>query len=191
MKFCPKCGQSLLLDSFTNDKNRKDGKYPYCKDCRKVNDKKYRESGKHNENCKKYNKTDKGKESLSKAVEKYRKTENYKKSWNKTNKKKRLSQAISVRMNQSLKGCKYNRHWEDLVGYTLQDLKEHLESQFIDGMSWKNHGISGWHIDHIRPIDSFDIVDYDCSDFKKCWSLDNLQPLWAKDNMEKSNRYEI
>ena len=78
-----------------------------------------------------------------------------------------------------------------MVEYTLKDLKEHLESKFIDGMSWKNHGRFGWHIDHIRPIDSFNITDYDCNDFKECWSLNNLQPLWAKENLEKSNKYEI
>jgi len=94
-------------------------------------------------------------------------------------------------MRQSLHGCKYNRHWEDLVGYTLQELKEHLEKQFKPGMTWDNHGMYGWHIDHIRPISSYNITDYECDDFKECWSLNNLQPLWAKENIIKGNKYEI
>jgi len=86
-KVCSKCKRNLDLSMFTNDKNRKDGKYPYCRECRKINDKTYRDSGKHNENCKKYFKTDKGKISLRRNTEKYRHTEKYKKSWKKTNKK--------------------------------------------------------------------------------------------------------
>jgi len=191
MKFCSKCNESKLLTEFTKDKNRKDGRYPYCKECRKVNDKVYRESGRHNENCKKYNKTEKGQITLKKAVAKYRKTEKYKRAWKKSNKKNRLSNTVSTRMRQSLNGCKYNRHWETLVEYTLKDLREHLESQFKSGMTWKNHGRVGWHIDHIRPIGSFNITDYDCRDFKECWSLDNLQPLWYWENVRKRDKYEI
>jgi hypothetical protein len=53
-------------------------------------------------------------------------------------------------------------------------------------MTWKNYG--KWHIDHIRPISSFKITGIDCEDFKKCWSLSNLQPLWAFDNLSKGTK---
>jgi len=72
------------------------------------------------------------------------------------------------------------------VGYSLDELKLHLESQFTEGMSWENYG--KWHIDHIIPLSSFDIQNYDDKSFKKCWSLENLQPLWAEDNLKKSNK---
>ena len=188
-KICSKCHKTKYLTKFTRDKNRKDGRYPYCKECRKENDKRYRESGRHNENCKKYNKTEKGKETLRKAVSTYRKTEKYRSSWIKTNRKKRISSAISARMRQSLNGCKYNRHWEELVGYTLKDLKAHLQYLFKPGMSWKNYG--KWHIDHKRPINSFNIYSYKCDDFRDCWKLENLQPLWARENLRKGAKYEI
>jgi hypothetical protein len=53
-------------------------------------------------------------------------------------------------------------------------------------MSWENYG--KWHIDHITPLSSFDIQNYNDENFKKCWSLENLQPLWAEDNLKKSNK---
>ena len=91
-------------------------------------------------------------------------------------------------MNRSLKSGKNNNHWEELVDYTLNDLKLHLEGLFTDGMSWGNYG--RWHIDHIRPVSSFNIKSFNCEDFKLCWSLENLQPLWAIDNFNKSNKFK-
>jgi hypothetical protein len=69
----------------------------------------------------------------------------------------------------------------DFLGCTLEKLKEHLESQFVEGMSWDNHG--KWHVDHIRPVSSFVLGDIE--DLKKCCHYTNLQPLWAADNLSK------
>jgi hypothetical protein len=76
--------------------------------------------------------------------------------------------------------------WEKAVGYTLLELKTHLENQFMDGMSWDNHG--EWHIDHIKPISDFSFQSTKDSDFKRYWALSNLQPLWAKDNWYKNKK---
>jgi hypothetical protein len=73
--------------------------------------------------------------------------------------------------------------WEDIVGYTLTDLQQHLESLFQPGMSWDNYG--EWHVDHIHPKSSFTFTSRDDPEFRKCWALDNLQPLWAADNLAK------
>lgn len=77
--------------------------------------------------------------------------------------------------------------WEKIVGYDTQELKEHLENQFKDGMTWDNYGRNGWHIDHKIPISLFVITSAKCKGFKKCWGLENLQPLWEKENISKSN----
>lgn len=98
----------------------------------------------------------------------------------------RMCGNLSRSMSQSFKTkdlSKRNRHWEDLVGYSAQDLKEHLESLFTDGMSWDNYG--EWHIDHKIPKSFFDYNDE--VEFRYCWSLLNLQPLWADDNYRKNN----
>ena len=84
----------------------------------------------------------------------------------------------------SLKGKKRST-WQKLVGYDLKTLKEHLESLFEPGMNWNNYGKFGWHIDHIRPINTFNITSEDCEDFKKCWALENLRPLWWDENLKR------
>ena len=100
----------------------------------------------------------------------------------------RLSQNMATAIWASLKGKKNNKKWELLVGYTLRQLKNHLEKQFKKGMSWANYSRYGWHIDHIRPISSFRFTSYDDQQFKECWRLENLQPLWAKENLSKGSR---
>lgn len=100
----------------------------------------------------------------------------------------RISRTISIRMNDTLSGRKNYRRWQTLVGYGLEELRKHLSEQFAEGMTWENHG--DWHIDHRRPIASFDFTSPEDPGFKECWALGNLQPLWAKENMAKGARYE-
>lgn len=100
-----------------------------------------------------------------------------------------LRRRISARMLRSLKsiGGKRRRGWEELVGYTLADLRAHIERKFQPGMTWENMG--EWHIDHRRPVSSFQITTVDDPDFLKCWALSNLQPLWATENLKKYNKF--
>jgi len=70
-----------------------------------------------------------------------------------------------------------------LLGCDWNTVRMHLESQFVNGMSWDNYGLFGWHIDHIRPCASFDLTDVDQQ--KECFNYKNLQPLWARDNLVK------
>lgn len=97
--------------------------------------------------------------------------------------------AIAARMTasiyQALREGKAGRRWESLVGYTLGDLTAHLERQFGKGMSWANYG--QWHIDHIRPVASFTFSTAEDDDFKACWALTNLRPLWKAENLAKSD----
>ena len=73
-----------------------------------------------------------------------------------------------------------------LFGCSADELKAHIESQFTDGMSWENYGIHGWHVDHIKPCSSFDFsLD---SEQRECFHYSNLHPLWAEDNLRKSNK---
>ena len=77
----------------------------------------------------------------------------------------------------------------EALGYTPQELKEHLEKHFDKGMTWDNWTINGWHIDHTKPQSSFSFQSLDDPEFKECWSLDNLRPMWAEKNRKKSNKY--
>lgn len=101
----------------------------------------------------------------------------------------RLNRCTSSSLNRCLKYhnlSKDNKHWESLVGYTKKELKEHLEILFQPGMSWNNYG--KWHIDHKIPQAFFTYTSTEDVEFKYCWSLNNLQPLWAKDNLSKADK---
>jgi hypothetical protein len=65
-----------------------------------------------------------------------------------------------------------------LLGYTIEELMNHLELQFTEGMTWDNYG--EWHVDHKKPMALFEFTSTDDEGFKECWSLDNLQPLWER-----------
>lgn len=70
-----------------------------------------------------------------------------------------------------------------VLGYTSQDFKVHIERQFLPGMTWANHG--EWHVDHIHPLASFDLLDP--AQRKTANDLPNLRPMWAEDNLRKSD----
>lgn len=95
--------------------------------------------------------------------------------------------AVHKRMHaQVLRGLKFGkggRSWQELVGYTLDELMLHLERQFSHGMSWSNR--DEWHIDHIVPVASFNFSSEHDEDFKACWALTNLRPLWKRLNRKK------
>ncbi len=102
--------------------------------------------------------------------------------------KYKLKKNISNLIRISLKRNKSGYHWETLVGYTLEDLKKHLENQFKDGMNWEKFMKGEVHIDHIIPVSAFNFSKPEHIDFKRCWALNNLQPMWAKENMEKQDK---
>lgn len=72
-----------------------------------------------------------------------------------------------------------------LIGCSTKQLAKHLESQFSKGMTWRNYGSNGWHVDHILPCASFD--HNDPRQVAQCWHWTNLRPLRAKENMMKSD----
>ena len=81
---------------------------------------------------------------------------------------------------------KKNGHYFDILKYTPEQLINHLEKQFSDEMTWDNYG--DWHVDHKHPISLYNIKEIGDNEFMKCWSLDNLQPMWGVDNIKKSNK---
>jgi hypothetical protein len=85
-----------------------------------------------------------------------------------------------------LKSGKGGRKTTDLLGYSTADLRAHLERQFVKGMSWDNYG--EWHVDHIVPVASFKFESADDPEFQACWALTNLRPMWAAENIRKSNK---
>jgi hypothetical protein len=106
----------------------------------------------------------------------------------------RISSYISYELKRNGANKKHNSYLYYL-GYSIQELREHLEKQFESWMTWYNYGSYRknewndedkstwiWNIDHKTPRSELPYDNMDCDNFKKCWSLDNLRPLSAKQN---------
>jgi hypothetical protein len=123
------------------------------------------------------------------------------KNWRKDNKERRnqtekerrkndvlhkLVHYLRVRTNFYIKKMSVTKNNSSLkiIGLSPIQLKEHLEKQFTQDMSWDNYGLYGWHIDHIIPLSSAKTEE----EIYKLCHYSNLQPLWAQDNWEKSNK---
>ena len=100
--------------------------------------------------------------------------------------KQKLINTMRARLSEFLKqkGYDKDRRTFNVIGCTPDELRKYIEAQFKDGMSWDNYSHTTWHIDHIIPISSA----RDKDEIYKLSHYTNLQPLWAKENYEKSNK---
>jgi len=89
---------------------------------------------------------------------------------------------------QALKNNRKSPTAEILLGYSMDDLKTHLERQFTKGMTWDKYIAGHIHIDHILPVSSFDIKEVGDDEWKACWAITNLRPMWGHENIKKSNK---
>ena len=194
MQKCSCCKLIKFTDDFYANKAQKSGLQNDCKMCHNKSVRKWidRNKAKHNQ----YNKTTKKRmrinnsELVNAELTKWRKShvdlvriycrDAYKK--RRESLKFRLSCAIRGAIRRSFQGSKPQKTF-DMLGFGLEELKAHLESQFQSGMTWENYG--EWHIDHKIPISAFNFDSPEQIDFKRCWSLENLQPMWARENMSK------
>ena len=105
-----------------------------------------------------------------------------------TNLNHKLAHRLRNRISCILKGKVKVASVLKVMGCSLDFLKIYIESQFKVGMSWDNWNKFGWHIDHIIPLDKFDLSDKE--QFAKAVHYTNLQPMWAHDNWSKGNRVD-
>ena len=95
----------------------------------------------------------------------------------------KIKMLLSSRIRAVVAGKDRSQEAEQLLGCSIDQFLGHLEILFQDGMDWENQGRGGWHIDHKRPCDGFDLSDPEQQ--KACFNWKNLQPLWEKDNLKK------
>ena len=193
-KICTKCNIEKDICEFRKDKTKKDGFYSSCKECKllymrknnlqvNLSAKRLRDINKQNDSEKFY-------------LNNYKRHKRY---YDKNKKEiySRKSKNLNYRLNNNLRSrikkflkcfniTKNNTTFK-IVGCSPEFLKEYLEKQFIDNMSWDNYGIFGWHIDHIIPLSSANNEE----DAHKLCHYTNLQPLWARDNLIKSNKIKL
>ena len=176
-----------------SDENKESHKKYAQSDKGKKNVKRYQQSYKGRETLKKYRELDITKISIRKAKKKYRQSDKGKEFYSEYVKERRktdpifkLSLEVRNRLRAFLKVRnirKTNRTFK-MVGCTPEFLKEYLEKKFKPGMSWKNHSMRGWHIDHRIPLDSAKTYE----DIERLIHYTNLQPMWAIENLKKSNK---
>jgi hypothetical protein len=206
-KVCNKCQIKKLILDFAKDKTNKDG---LCSKCRKCYSEWYFSTKKRRRKIAKQWYQDNKIQERAKNKQRYLKNKEYfnakARSWYQKNKEfvrphrakyRRKKRAIDInfkiadclrsRIGTAIKNNIKSKHTLELIGCDIEELKIHLEKQFTKGMSWENYGYYGWHIDHIKPCASFDFTDPEQQ--KKCFHYTNLQPLWAKDNLKKSDNY--
>jgi len=106
----------------------------------------------------------------------------------KTDLKFNLNCRMGIAIWATLKSNKNGKRWEDLVGYTVEDLKKRLQSTLPPHYTWQDYIKGKLHIDHIIPISVFNFDNSNQIDFKNCWALSNLQLLPAKENLIKHNK---
>lgn len=203
MKRCITCQEDKNEDCFTNDKTKHDGLYPTCKEClkkkrndlilkkrKKEYDKQYRLNNiiKLTENRKEYQKNIPV-EIRAKHNREYR--QRHKNEFNKyqllyiEKNKYKFAYRTVLRNFLARSGMCKNNLTSIVLGYDVNKFKQRIELNFKKGMNWDNHG--EWHIDHKKPVSKFEkdtpanVVNALC----------NLQPLWAKDNLSKANKFKI
>lgn len=205
-KICKKCNKNRDISLFCKSSANKDGLQSYCKICmRKIRKKSYKKNKKVNsERAKKYY-IDNKEKILAKIKEYHSNNYNrineqrkiyYQLNKHKINKKQnlryqtdinyRIRKSLGSRLSETVRGEYRSTSVKKLIGCSIDELIIHLESKFYNGMTWENYGLKGWHIDHIKPCSSFNLTEL--SQQKKCFNYTNLQPLWAIDNLKKSNK---
>ena len=209
MKTCGTCNEEKHVSSFCKHRLHKDGLSSICKVCASKAHKRWR--NKNVDKGKTYQQQyyQANKQKLKSVTVEYKKTHPknvamWGRRWRKKNPERqkeyrkreykrnrlnpmfRLHSNIRCVLSRCINKKRVGKKTFEILGYTLDELKSHIESQFTDGMTWDNYG--NWHIDHIIAKSFFVFNSIDDVEFKMCWRLENLQPLWAKDNMSKGNK---
>tara|TARA_B100002019_G_scaffold231003_1_gene204515 strand:- start:405 stop:971 length:567 start_codon:yes stop_codon:yes gene_type:complete len=180
---CTVCEQNLTEDNFAPSHRCRE--QSRCRDClNKIKRERYRS----NEEKRQYHREyyQKNKHRLLPRVKQYKK-ENWEKIRSDPRRKVRKSQAKRIKKALERAGSEKKLSTLKYVGCNANELKEHIEGQFKEGMSWDNYGLYGWHIDHIVPLAQFDLLDLE--EQKKAFHYTNLQPLWAEENLKKGGGY--
>ena len=206
-KYCPCCKQVKERTEYSKNKARPDGIGSICKVCEKTKRqerlKKPEFKKKHNEQGAKWrrenperqkelerNYRERNRDKISerrRSEEGRRYSREYQRSRRRNDPFYKMRQIVSRQVLHALSGNHKAAGTFNALPYTVEQLVEHLESQFDENMTWDNHG-SYWHLDHIYPQSRLPYDSLEHPNFLKCWSLENLRPLEAKENIRKGNK---
>lgn len=191
-KICSKCKIEKEVCEFRKSSKSKSGLQSECKSCAKI-----RYFSNNEEELKKkrlyYQKNKEKKSKYDKdyyeknRLKKNEYVRNYRKIKRKVNPTFKITESVRSRVKSyfRLNNIKnYNKTF-DLVGCTPEELRTYLSNKFTEGMCWDNYG--EWHIDHIIPLSSAKTEE----EIYELCHYTNLQPMWATENIKKSNKLII
>jgi len=190
---CSGCGKFKKLDEFGYHKKGKLGHHNNCKECSKKYSAKYRKEHpqKSREAVDKYIRNNR--ELCRQRIHQWRvnnpgKAKKACRNWYRRTKNK-IATCLGNRVYETLDNNFDRKKLWEILGYTYEEFVKHTEKRFQPGMTWGNHG--EWEIDHIIPVAFFRFQSPEDVEFKMCWRLENLQPLWKHQNKQKSNKILI
>lgn len=208
-KSCSKCNEIKPLTKFPKSSRYKSGYNAQCKYClnstaknwrdnnpelRKAQSKRgyYKDVSKSRNEKREYYKLHKEEKStydIEYRKENKEKIAAYKKEWEKKMKDDpihKIKKNLRRRVHHALMGRSKSDNTFNLIGCSAEDFKTHIESLWLEGMSWDNYGPSGWHVDHIKECHTFDLSDPEQQ--RECFHYSNQRPLWAKDNLKRPKK---
>lgn len=196
--YCLECSRLSAVESQNKnpEKKRKNQSRYHEKNKEKIKQKYHDNKKEYSERSKKYYKenkckiiskvkdyADKNRDKINERSRRYYKenknTEKFKVKAAASNSIRNVMDAIRKDNKDKVKGEKSK------VNFDVSEFKTRIESLFVDGMSWGNYG--EWHIDHIKPVIAF--INEGVFDVNTINSIENLQPLRAKDNLSKGGKY--
>lgn len=210
VKTCTKCGVEKLLVDFSLDKSRKFGRHSQCKVCicahqrrpehrarqrarqQRPEVREYQRAYLRRPEVKERRRAYQQRQDASEQRRIYKQSPEYKE-WLRTYQRHRrrndpafkIAGNLRNRLFCALQGHSKSARTLELIGCDIDFLRRWLEAKFLPGMTWENYG--EWHVDHIMPCASFDLSDP--VQQRTCFRWTNLQPLWAADNIRKSDNY--
>lgn len=208
-KICTRClrAKPATLECFSPHRMGKYGIHSLCRPCKKINDAERRARPDQKARQKAWR--DANKDYVKRYNDAYRvehKSTEYVARWRANNIERAREQEaarnrnrrqtdpayllkcrLSSRLKMMLQG-KAGKTTEQILGYSSDQLRAHIERQFTKGMSWDRVMAREIEIDHILPVASFRIVSLDDPDMKVCWALANLRPMWTKENRSKGKK---
>lgn len=176
MKICCKCKGKKELTEFYRNRSMRDGLNPMCKPCAKAAN--LKDVKKHK--TKRLQSRKVWREANRNKIRDYN-SKWWRNAW-KTKPNVKIAALLRNRIADAMHG-RTKRFSALDCGCTIEELKMHIEKQFKPGMSWENYSFTTWHIDHKKPLSSFNLQDPE--QFKKAVHYTNLQPLWASENLLK------
>jgi hypothetical protein len=183
-KTCKTCKELKLIKNFSSNTAYKDSLEAECKICYRIKQNEYNSNPEIRKRINEWNKiwTKKPENKLKIKKNRRKRYKGYR-----NDIKFKILNALRRRISKFVSGKEKSAKTKELLGCSLEEFKEYIESQFKPGMTWADHKIDGFHLDHVRCCASFNLLKK--TEQRICFNWRNFQPLPAIENLRKHAKY--